>query len=183
MEYNNELIGKRIKNERKLAGYKNQDQLISKLAEEGYRISRNTLSGIESGKILNYDYRLLFVLCKLFNCEIGYLVGEYECKTGRNTDIAKVTGLSEEAVNVLQTIGFYNDLTRQADILSVIITYPEFGSFIGLLGSIPSNLIRTYFNGPSKYEISDEDLINSRIKEESIKLANYIRENYRPKIE
>lgn len=102
MKYNFKEIGLRIRAERKAAGFKSQDDLIDCLRNKyGYSISRNTLSAIEKGKTNHYDVELLADLCELFNCEMGYLLCEYECKTGRNTDISAATGLSEEAIEKL----------------------------------------------------------------------------------
>lgn len=103
MKYNFDEIGKRIIKERKAAGFKSQDSFIEHLRTEyGYSLSRNTLSAIENGKTNHYDADLLFAMCEIFNCEMGYLLGEYECKTGRVTDIVKETGLTPDAVNTLR---------------------------------------------------------------------------------
>ena len=41
-------------------------------------------------------------LCNIFNCEIGYLLCEYDCKTRAATDIVKETGLSEKSIDILK---------------------------------------------------------------------------------
>ena len=99
MKYNFENIGKRIAKERKEYCHLSQDGLLTKLSEKyGIGMCRNTLSAIEKGKYQHYDIDFLFALCELFNCEIGYLLCEYDCKTGRETDIVESTGLSITSV-------------------------------------------------------------------------------------
>lgn len=122
MEYNFEEIGKRIAKERKAAGFKSQDSFLEYLSDEhGYHMGRNTLSDIETGKKGNYDFDFLCTLCKIFKCEIGFLLGEYECKTGRNTDIKEVTGLSEDSINKLTMLS-----SSQKQIVSQIINHSDF---------------------------------------------------------
>lgn len=125
MKYNFKEIGLRIRAERKKAGFKSQDDLIDCLRDKyGYSISRNTLSAIEKGKTNHYDVELLADLCELFDCEIGYLLCEYGCKTGRNTDIAAATGLSEEAIKKIQSY------KHSGMIFSKILTSDLFDSII-----------------------------------------------------
>lgn len=125
MKYNFKAIGLRIRAERKKAGFKSQDDLIDCLRDKyGYSISRNTLSAMESGKTNHYDVELLADLCELFDCEMGYLLCEYECKTGRNTDIAAATGLSEEAIKKIQSY------KHSGMIFSKILTSDIFDSII-----------------------------------------------------
>lgn len=127
MKYNYALIGERIKNERKAAGYKSHDALCDALRDKyGYAITRRTLGEIENGERNHYDADFLFYLCDLFGCEMGYLLGEYDCRTGRNTDIAAATGLSEKAIERLDADG--------ARILSGIIEGAEYGALMRAIG-------------------------------------------------
>ena len=105
MKYNTVLIGDRIRAERKKRKW-SQEDLIEKLAQTKMqvRIGRNSISKIESSS--KHDFScfgldLLIALSELYDCEIGYLLGEYDCPTGRNTDIKEETGLSNEAINTL----------------------------------------------------------------------------------
>lgn len=54
---------------------------------------------------------------ELFDCEMGYLLCEEGCenKTRQTTDICKATGLSEEAVNVLQQISGNGEADKDQD--------------------------------------------------------------------
>ena len=65
-------------------------------------ISRNTISGIENGVEGKFSLDLLLACCKLFNCDIGYLLGEYgDCKTRDEQFILDETGLSAQSVERL----------------------------------------------------------------------------------
>lgn len=107
MEYNYEKIGERIRSERKKKKW-SQETLITELSAKNVNIHRNTLSDIENGcKKGVFPLPLLTALSALFNCEIGYLLCEFDCKTGRNTDINTATGLEDDAINAL------TEMTRQ----------------------------------------------------------------------
>lgn len=117
MKYNFENIGKRIAKERKEYCHLSQDGLLSKLSEKyGIGMCRNTLSAIEKGKYHHYDIDFLFALCELFNCEIGYLLCEYDYKTGRDTDIVDATGLSITSVQRI-TKSHPRDKNNELDII------------------------------------------------------------------
>lgn len=110
MEYNIDYakMGRRIAQERKKLKDESgkswtQEKLMEYLKEKGLGISRNTLSSLENGNSVSVDFNLLIELCKLFSCELGYLLCEegYENRTRQVTDIVSSTGLSEKAVNAL----------------------------------------------------------------------------------
>lgn len=89
-------IGERILTERKKLGL-TQDGLAEKI-DIG---SRQTIGQWENGTALPSLSKLL-CMCDLFDCEIGYLLCEYDCKTRAATDVKSETGLSERAVYELQ---------------------------------------------------------------------------------
>lgn len=91
-------IGNRVKKERKETLHLSQEKLAQK-----YHISRNKVIDIEKG-VHNIDYIFLLELCRDCNCDIGYLLGEYDCRTGRVTDLVKETGLSENAIDKLLSL-------------------------------------------------------------------------------
>lgn len=98
MEYNFQEIGDRIRNLRK-ASKKNQDDLVDALREVGAPTSRNTISGIENGDGDKLSLEILLGCCRLFGCDMGYLMGEYgDCKTRDNQFIHDQTGLSEKSI-------------------------------------------------------------------------------------
>lgn len=90
-------IGQRIESERKHI----------KLSAEKLAIqigtTRQTLRDWERGKGVSIDINTIIRLANIFNCEVGYLLGEYNCKTRELTDIQKATGLSELSCKILNT--------------------------------------------------------------------------------
>lgn len=64
-------------------------------------VSRQTLARWEKGEGAGPTVFDLLEMCKVFGCDMGYLVGEYDCKTRPATDICQATGLTEKAVNEL----------------------------------------------------------------------------------
>ena len=91
-------VGQRIKEERLKNGYKRQDDLCDKL-----HIGRNTLSAWENGKA-NIELGDLIKLCELFNCEVGYLLCEYDTPYRVQSDISEQTQLSTKAIeNIMKS--------------------------------------------------------------------------------
>lgn len=99
MTYSAEIIGKRILCERKRCGI-TQTQLGEKLAVSGKQIS-NYEKGITAPPV-----DILFKLCQVFNCELGFLLGEemYANGTKLGTAIQTTTGLSTESIRAIQKI-------------------------------------------------------------------------------
>ena len=92
---NTELIGERIKAERK-----RQNWTQKQLAEEIKTYSEKTLRDWEKGNT-NISVDGLIELSNLFGCDVNYLIGAYDYRTKESEDICKTTGLSEDAVKVL----------------------------------------------------------------------------------
>lgn len=99
MEYNIKKIGERIHKLRKEMPNMTMEELASAVGG----ITRQTVSKWEKGEgeITIND---LVKLCKIFNCDMGYLLCEYEeCKTRDLQFIHDVTGLSEETIRILES--------------------------------------------------------------------------------
>lgn len=96
--FNNIEIGAMVRKERNAIG----ETLESFAPKVG--ISRQTLSKWENGQGTGPTVDDLLRMCDLFNCDFGYLVGEYSCKRRVSTDIQDATGLSEEACAALAKI-------------------------------------------------------------------------------
>ncbi len=90
-----ENIGKRIANERE-AMQETQDGLAKLLG----RSNRIPISRWENGKAAP-PLEDLMKLCEIFECDIGYMMGEYEEKHRDTAEAVENTGLSEEAIDVL----------------------------------------------------------------------------------
>lgn len=91
-----EEIGHRIRAERLATGW-SQDELISRLKAQGAPLSRGTLSKIENGGVMGFDLNLLVALCNLFNCDMGYLLCEYDEHHRVTAEVCAKTGLAESA--------------------------------------------------------------------------------------
>lgn len=99
MEYNFAKMGDRIRLERKRRGISNQEQFIEMLEQKcNVKIGRNRLSDIENGEQKALDLEFMLGVCKIFDWDMGYLLGEYEETTKDIHDISEYTGLSEMAV-------------------------------------------------------------------------------------
>jgi len=107
MEYDFERIGKRICYNRKKLGL-TQEGFILKLNTEYYiPIKRQTYINIEHGRIgkcRSFDLAFMNALCKVFRCDMGYLLCDqgYEdndCKTRAAIDVKSYTGLSDAAID------------------------------------------------------------------------------------
>ena len=121
MRYNYKKIGKRLKEERKKAGFKSHDSLSDYIGEHNYRqFKRQTIAKWENGEELP-PLDVLCTLCVPFNCELGYLLCEYDCKTRDNTDIQAALGLSETAINNLRFLS-----KDEIDIIDKLLCSEEF---------------------------------------------------------
>lgn len=129
MKYNLRKIGKRIRKERRAAGYKNQSTLAETLNLSIE--SRQTIGNWENGKNLP-DIEYLLKMCELFDCELGYLLCEYDCKTRQATDIQTATGLSEKAIEMLTKI----KQSRINEAITTLSKILEHEDFVDLLRAI-----------------------------------------------
>lgn len=181
MKYNYVKIGERIREERKAAGHKSQKAFIEYLYDKyHYSMGRNTLSDIETGKTNHYDCDLLYYLCDTFHCEMGYLLCEYDCKTGRNTDIEKETGLNEKSIAILSEMLFENNASGLTDILNMLINHPYFPYMLSLLGNNSTGKLESVSIGRSHIPLYSNAIINSELKDRTIEIANDIRKEYKP---
>lgn len=105
MKYSCELIGEKIKTERVRKGW-SQEQLGDRI-----HLSNRQISKYEKGTTLP-PLETLLDLCELFDCELGYLLGEEDYSEGTRADtfLPKELGLSLEAIHAIQRItGKRND--------------------------------------------------------------------------
>lgn len=123
MKYDKNAIGKRIRKERETLGLSQTEfAKLLKFKES----SRQVIGNWEKGKVLpHFEYML--EMCKVFNCELGYLLCEYDCKTRVTTDIVKATGLTEDAVNRLIAIN-NSPISGALDTLSKFVLHEDFGT-------------------------------------------------------
>lgn len=133
MRYNTETIGKIIEKERKKRKW-SQEKLGEKVGIVGKQISN-----YEKGKTTP-PIDVLFELCDIFECELGYLLGENDYSQGTKvkTIVTNETGLSVEAVNAITKItgtgspqtnnSYYSKKRRQ--ILNTLFTSQKFYELI-----------------------------------------------------
>lgn len=157
MDYNKETIGNIIRTERTKLGLSQAD-LGKKVNSSGKQIS-NYEKGITAPPI-----DMMFNLCRVFNCELGYLLGEedYSDKSKLMTMIVNETGLSNESIKELQEIKRWgNDFTR---VTNSLISTKNFFFFISELESLDS-AIKQYNSPIDKfYKDYDKELIDKAME-------------------
>lgn len=113
-------LGRRIKEERKRAGL-TQIKLMEAIGRSpnSYRV----LGRWEKGSS-KPEFSDMIKMAEVFECDFGYLIGEYDCRTGVATDIKAEIGLSEKAIQRLRVLkkGVINDYLY---IISLLITEAE----------------------------------------------------------
>lgn len=93
-------IADNLKRERKKMGV-SQIELANRLsALLGNEVAQNTISSWEQGKTIPPADRLL-ALSHIFQCDCGYLLGDYDERTHNALEICRETGLSEASINNL----------------------------------------------------------------------------------
>lgn len=98
MEYNSDDIFNRIKLRREECGYTSLESLCEKIhytRDSYYKYRRNK-------KVLPLDTMLK--LCELLDCELGYLLCEYDLPNREKTDIHECTGLSDKSIETLSCL-------------------------------------------------------------------------------
>ena len=80
--------------------------IMNALRDNQIPVGRNTLSAMENGVFESFSFQVLSGIATLCDCEIGYLLCEYDCKTFDNSQIYEKTGLSDNAINGLQLLHF-----------------------------------------------------------------------------
>ena len=99
MQYSAEVIGKRIRFEREKRGW-TQEKVGKEIGVVAKQISK-----YEKGDPCP-PINMLLELCKLFDCELGYLLGEegYSEGTRLQTNIRKELGLTIESTNSIKKV-------------------------------------------------------------------------------
>lgn len=144
---------KRLVIERKRAKL-SQEALAAKLNDLGYGKGQSAISEWETKERLP-DIETIFALSKIFGCDCGYLLGDYDERTHNLTDICKETGLSEFTVSQLCTLQAWQANTELINVINALtydFSYQRQGKFIAPIVF----LINWYlsFNGDSKWQKS-----------------------------
>ena len=99
MEYNSAKIGERIKAIRQENNL-SQDAFLERCKMS---MKRSRLCQIEKGNDMYFSFDFLLKIAENFNCDIGYLLGEYDEKTREIHEICLATGLTQAAVeNIIE---------------------------------------------------------------------------------
>ena len=188
--YDWKKIGQRIEAERKFLN------LSAEALANDIGITRQTLRKWEEGKECSIDIYALIKLANKFNCEVGYLLCEYDCKTKEITDTQKATGLSEQAITKLQRIKESNRSTAYCDILSLIIENGNCEYFLSMIAKRISYYIeKKGLEGMELFQVNDnrimvldidgtrpavykDSLIDSILQTEFIKLLPIVSNDY-----
>lgn len=128
MKYDPKVTGERIRTERQ-AKKLNRDEFIEAIRNQcGHAFSTNTLTLIENGESNKLSLDILEAMCEIFDCELGYLLGEegYENRTRVKTDIVKETGISQEALDQILRLNEIKKTKPYLDLLNYILTNDNF---------------------------------------------------------
>ena len=134
MKYNPEEIGKRLKGEREKA-HLTQSQLAKKI-----NVTNKQISNYEHGTPIPPLDNLL-LLCDVFNCELGYILGEddYSRHTRIKTIICEETSLSEKAIDaIINTTHQRIEPIENRDIINTLFTSNIFDLVIDRLLDVKS---------------------------------------------
>ncbi len=140
IEYDGIEVGKRISNELQRKGKKISN--ICSILPDGsinpdnhVYITRQTLSKFVKGSGSDLTLRQFIELCNILECSPEYLLGMQKYTTNEKQQVGNLTGISEEAIDILSSWkdgdGSYNyDSRLWSKILSEIITHPRFQEVI-----------------------------------------------------
>lgn len=143
MNYSTSLIGEIIKKERQKRKW-TQKKLADTIA-----ISFNQISKYEKGEVVP-PFHILFKLCEIFNCDIGYLLGEEDYSQGSKlyTEIYNLIGLNANSIEVLKRITgtgkrspqYGTDPEKYKRILNTLISSLYFTLFIQCIEHLDSQI-------------------------------------------
>ena len=132
MRYDIEEIGKRLREERE-----KRKMTQAKLAKV-LHVTNKQISNYERGVLLP-PFEKLLDICDIFDCELGYILGEkeYENKTVLTTAVCNMTGLSAKSVESLMKITTDTEKSiNTAKVLNQLLEMPLFSEFIDMLAEI-----------------------------------------------
>lgn len=166
-------IGERIRKERIEAGYKNQSDFAVALGLK--EDSRQSVGSWENG-IRFPSLDMFLKMCEIFECEIGYLLCEFDCKTKEETDIQKATGLSNKSIRRLFLFRTRNKEKNAFFFNSPINSIIEHDSFVELLEAINKHVWSFNENHYGIDDSSDEikDTLSNTFNCEPYELRDYI---------
>lgn len=114
-------IGKRIQNERKQKGMSQTElgEAIKNLLGNEDIVAQGTISDWETGRYIPPLEKIL-ALSKIFGCDCGYLLCDYDYRTNEAGEMCKATGLSEQSVNCLCSLNAWG-FSAYADVIDFLL--------------------------------------------------------------
>lgn len=159
MKYNAEEIGKRIKFQRE------KHKWTQKYLGQKLHITSKQISIYESGTLPPLDN--LLELCNLFDCELGYLLGEdtYTNGTLFETKVYDTIGLNSDSIRVLEYITnansrfyFGNESQKFREILNALINSQNFITLMEALYNLDS-IYHSIQDLENKLSVFEEDTV------------------------
>lgn len=137
-----------------------QEQMSEKIGLE----SRQAYANIENG-ITNIQLSHIIKFCEIFDCDVGYLFGEYKTKRSKTANIQKEIGLSESAITYLKD--FYDEYkqslksmkTKSQSRKKAEQQYKEIEDTVKQSVDTNQNDTQTFFNNAT------DEMISNAIKE------------------
>lgn len=124
-----EKIGKRIKEQREGKGLSKEQFLLALSKSEQ---SHKSVTAWEDGKRLpNLDTLVDMTGPELFDCDVGYLLCDYNEKRYYTADVSEQTGLSIEAVEQIDKMNRHSLIP--IDVLSSILTHPDIEGLLHMI--------------------------------------------------
>lgn len=142
-------VGRRIATERERLKL-SRKELLPKIYKSEQ--SHKTLTSWEKGERLP-DLDSLALMAELFDCDIGYLLGDYDEHRRLTADVCKETALSEQAVSriisyktenpeYIQSLNFLLESDNFEDVLQYVHAFVESLQQLSALHAIKSKQIR-----------------------------------------
>lgn len=149
IDYNWKKIGERMRKEREAFGF-SQSKLMEEIGRspDSYRV----LGRWEKGKV-EPQLTDMLALCDVFQCDIGYLLGEQSTKRHIAADFQEITGLNEKTIEILSKWSQTNN--NNIKIINTLINNPYGRAVLASIGEYleftPSSLpIGEYYRFPDK---------------------------------
>ena len=158
-----------IKETRLEKGY-TQAQIAEKLG-----ITARAVMNIEKGDS-DIKFKHIYKLCEIFDCDIGYLMGEYKTKKHVVADVQKAIGLSEKAIETLIRFKEYDgmfeihvdsfdpaDMKPHKDNIEALNLLLEHDNTYKILSNIARFLFSRYVNvAPLERESGHKEIISGK---------------------
>lgn len=186
MKIDYKKMGDRVLKLRKEKDY-SQGKLSAILEDEYYiNCSRQRISNIEHGNNNKIDLSLLEALSDIFNCDIGYLIGEIEEHTQENKYICDRLNISEKAADNIKACchgenkDIFNALCEHDNLFDIVIPAIQECVYEFVSHSIPQQKYRLLQSAQTlnENELSIlEDKINEMKEKQKNKKVSFKRIN------